>query len=105
VRKRGGNERVNGGSELRGLEADRVRERRGCRAVSAGLRKPVASQAAPIAILAAGLQGDLAREVLAGAPTPALTKQPVLVGAARRKSQNQIGQNRQDTQPGLPCSL
>jgi hypothetical protein len=105
VRKRGGNDQMKGGGELRGLEADRVRERRGCRAVSAGLRKPVACQAAPIAILAAGLQSDLAREVLAGgAPTPTLTKQPMLVGSPSHEGQNEVGQDWQDSQPSLPCS-
>jgi len=55
VRKRGGNDQVNGGGGLRGLEADRMRERRACRVVGAGLRKPLASYAAPITILAVGL--------------------------------------------------
>jgi hypothetical protein len=106
VRQRGGNDQVNGGGDLRGIEAGRVRERRGCRAVRAGLRKPVAGQTAPILVLGANLQGDPISEVLAGnALTPALTKHPVLVGATRRKRQNEIGQHRQDSQPGLPRAV
>jgi len=105
VRQRGGNDQVNGGSELRVLKAGRVGKKRGRVALGVGLRKPLASQAAPIAILAAGLQSDLAREVLAGgAPTPTLTKQPMLVGSPSHEGQNEVGQDWQDSQPSLPCS-
>jgi len=56
VRKRGGNDRVNGGSELRSLEAGRVGKKGRLRTVGAGLCKPLAGDTAPPRILAIGLE-------------------------------------------------
>lgn len=105
MRKRGGNDRVNGGSELRGLEVGWVGKKGRLRTMGAGLCKPVAGYTAP-RIAAVGLKrGHASTAYFSSTLTQALVKQPVLVRPTSHERQNEIGQNWQDGQPGLPCSL
>ena len=55
MQKRGGNDWVNSGSKLRGLEAGRVGKKGCLLTMGAGLCKPVAGDTAPSRIVAVGL--------------------------------------------------
>ena len=106
MRKRGGNDRVHGGSELRGLKASRVGQKRRLRAVGAGLCKPFAGQTAAPRILGVGLQRGYGSEARGGGTrAQAPPNHPVLVAPTSHEGEDEIGQDWQDRQPGMPCSL
>jgi hypothetical protein len=105
VRKRGGNNRANEGSGLRGLEAGRVGQEGSLRAVGAGLCQPFTGQTAPARILASSLQPGNDREAWGGTRAQVPVNCSVLVGPTSHEGEQEIGQHRQDGQPDMPCSL
>lgn len=106
MRKRGGDDRVNGGSELRGLKAGRVGQKRSLRAVGAALCKPFAGQTAASRILGVGLQRGYGSEARGGGTRAQIPpNHPVLVGPTSHEGEDEIGQDWQDSRPAMPCSL